>query len=144
MSKETTTPISVTVEALVKAPVEKVWKTWNSPEDITKWCQASEDWHAPYAENDLRKGGKFKTTMAAKDGSFSFDFGGEYTNVETNKVIEYTMEDGRKTKVVFTAQGSETMVVETFDAESQNPVEMQKQGWQAILNNFKKYTETSL
>ncbi|WP_028981065.1 SRPBCC family protein [Sporocytophaga myxococcoides] len=142
MSKETTTPISVTVEALVKAPVEKVWKTWNSPEDITKWCQASDDWHAPYAENDLRKGGKFKTTMAAKDGSFSFDFGGEYTNVETNKVIEYTMEDGRKTKVVFTAQGNETKVVETFDAESQNPVEMQKQGWQAILNNFKKYTET--
>lgn len=142
MSKETTTPISVTVEALVKAPVEKVWKTWNAPEDITKWCQASDDWHAPYAENDLRKGGKFKTTMAAKDGSFSFDFGGEYTNVETNKVIEYTMEDGRKTKVVFTAQGNETKVVETFDAESQNPVEMQKQGWQAILNNFKKYTES--
>ncbi len=142
MSKETTTPISVTVEALVKAPVEKVWKTWNTPEDITKWCQASDDWHAPYAENDLRKGGKFKTTMAAKDGSFSFDFGGEYTNVEINKVIEYTMEDGRKTKVVFTVQGNETKVVETFDAESQNPVEMQKQGWQAILNNFKKYTET--
>ncbi|MBO9702095.1 MAG: SRPBCC family protein [Sporocytophaga sp.] len=142
MSKETTTPISVTVEALVKAPVEKVWKTWNSPEDITKWCQASDDWHAPYAENDLRKGGKFKTRMAAKDGSFSFDFGGEYTNVETNKVIEYTMGDGRKTKVVFSAQGNETKVVETFDAESQNPVEMQKQGWQAILNNFKKYTES--
>ncbi|GAL85672.1 activator of Hsp90 ATPase 1 family protein [Sporocytophaga myxococcoides] len=142
MSKETTKPISVTVEALVKAPVEKVWKTWNTPEDITKWCQASDDWHAPYAENDLRKGGKFKTTMAAKDGSFSFDFGGEYTNVEINKVIEYIMEDGRKTKIVFTAQGNETKVVETFDAESENPVEFQQQGWQAILNNFKKYTES--
>ncbi len=142
MSKETTNPISVTVEALVKAPVEKVWKTWNTPEDITKWCQASDDWHAPYAENDLRKGGKFKTTMAAKDGSFSFDFGGEYTNVETNKVIEYIMADGRKTKIVFTAQGNETNIVETFDAESENPVEFQRQGWQAILNNFKKYTES--
>jgi uncharacterized protein YndB with AHSA1/START domain len=142
MSKETTNPISVTVEALVKAPVEKVWKTWNTPEDITKWCQASDDWHAPYAENDLRKGGKFKTTMAAKDGSFSFDFGGEYTNVETNKLIEYIMADGRKTKIVFTAQGNETNIVETFDAESENPVEFQQQGWQAILNNFKKYTES--
>lgn len=142
MSKETTNPISVTVEALVNAPVEKVWKTWNTPEDITKWCQASDDWHAPYAENDLRKGGKFKTTMAAKDGSFSFDFGGEYTNVEINKVIEYVMEDGRKTKIVFTAQGNETKIVETFDAESENPVEFQQQGWQAILNNFKKYTES--
>ncbi|MCR6640184.1 MAG: SRPBCC family protein [Sporocytophaga sp.] len=142
MSKETTNPISVTVEALVKAPVEKVWKTWNTPEDITKWCQASDDWHAPYAENDLRKGGKFKTTMAAKDGSFSFDFGGEYTNVETNKVIEYVMADGRKTTIVFTAQGNATNIVETFDAESENPVEFQQQGWQAILNNFKKYTES--
>jgi uncharacterized protein YndB with AHSA1/START domain len=141
MSKETTNPISITVEALVKAPVETVWKTWNTPEDITQWCQASDDWHAPYAENDLRVGGKFKTTMAAKDGSFSFDFAGEYTNVEPHKVIEYIMEDGRKTKIVFTAQGNETRIVETFDAESENPIELQQQGWQAILNSFKSYTE---
>jgi len=132
---------AITVEALVQAPIAKVWDSWNKPEHITKWCQASDDWHAPFAENDIRTGGTFKTTMAAKDGSFSFDFGGVYSNVKENEIIEYTMGDGRKVKVTFKQEGNATKVVETFDPESQNPVEMQRGGWQAILNSFKNYTE---
>lgn len=132
---------AITVEATVNAPVEKVWTYWNEPTHITQWCAASDDWHAPHAENDLRKDGKFKTTMAAKDGSFSFDFGGVYTKVEPNRSIQYTMDDGRKVSVAFTAQGNATKVTETFEAEDTNPVEMQRGGWQAILNNFKSYTE---
>jgi uncharacterized protein YndB with AHSA1/START domain len=140
---ETAEKIAITVEAVVNAPVEKVWKYWSEPEHITRWAFASDDWHAPYADNDLRTGGKFKTTMAAKDGSFSFDFGGEYTQVETNKTIAYVMEDGRKVTVTFSGDGNETKVVETFDAETLHPVEMQRAGWQAILDNFKKYTESN-
>ncbi len=138
---ETATKTVITVEAIVKAPVEKVWKSWSEPQHITKWCQASDDWHAPFAENDLRTGGTFKTTMSAKDGSFSFDFGGVYSHVEKNKLIEYTIGDGRRVKIAFTANGSETKVTESFEAESENPVEMQRGGWQAILDNFKRYTE---
>lgn len=133
----------ITVEATVNAPVEKVWDYWSAPKHIMKWCQASEDWHAPHAENDLRTGGKFSTTMAAKDGSFSFDFGGQYTNVEPYKSIAYSMDDGRKVTIAFTAQGDQTHISETFDAETQNPEEMQRGGWQAILDNFKTYTETN-
>lgn len=132
----------ITVEATVNAPVEKVWACWNEPQHITKWAFASDDWHAPYSENDVRTGGKFKTTMAAKDGSFSFDFAGVYDNVVPNKVIEYTMPDGRQTSILFESNGNMTKITETFDAENENPVEMQREGWQAILNNFKKYTET--
>src|ERR1043165_4084556 len=110
-----TTVKPITVEATINAPVEKVWKYWNSPEHITQWCSASDDWHAPYAENDLTVNGTFKTTMAAKDGSISFDFGGVYDNVVKNKLIEYTMGDGRKVKVVFSGGGDETTVTETFD-----------------------------
>ena len=131
----------ITVETTVNAPVEKVWKSWNEPRHITKWCAAAEDWHAPYAENDLRKDGKFKTTMAAKDGSFSFDFEGVYTKVEPNKTIEYTMSDGRTVQVYFCSNGNSTKIKETFEAETENPVEMQRQGWQAILDNFRNYTE---
>jgi uncharacterized protein YndB with AHSA1/START domain len=139
---ETIEKKSITVEATIKAPVEKVWKNWTEPKHITQWCQASEDWHAPHAENDLRNGGKFKTTMAAKDGSVSFDFGGSYTNVEQHKTIKYTMDDGRKVDVNFSGNGNETKVIETFEAETENSPEMQRQGWQAILDNFKKYTES--
>ena len=134
---------SITVEATVNAPVEKVWKLWNDPQHITKWCSASDDWHAPNAENDLRKDGKFKTTMAAKDGSFSFDFEGVYTRVEPNKTIEYTMSDDRKVKIDFSSSGNTTKVTETFEAETENPIEMQRGGWQAILDNFKKHVERS-
>ncbi len=138
---ETATKTPITVSTVINAPVGKVWNTWNGPEHITKWCQASPDWHAPYADNDLRVDGTFKTTMAAKDGSFSFDFGGVYTSVEPHKLIAYTMGDGRKVKVVFEDQGTSTRIIETFDPEDTNPIEMQQGGWQAILDNFKKYTE---
>ena len=131
----------ITVETTVKAPVEKVWKLWNGPEHITKWCNASPDWHTPRAENDLRTGGNFTTRMEAKDGSFGFDFGGTYDQVVPNELISYTMGDNRKVKIVFTANGAETKVVETFDPETINPIEMQRGGWQAILDNFKQYVE---
>jgi uncharacterized protein YndB with AHSA1/START domain len=140
---ETTEKTSITVETVVKAPVEKVWKFWNEPEHIMQWCRASDDWHAPYSENDLRKDGKFKTTMAAKDGSFSFDFEAVYTNVVPHKRIEYNIVDGRKVDVRFSPNGNETKVTETFEAESTNPIEMQRGGWQAILDNFKKHVESN-
>lgn len=133
----------VTVKNTVNAPVEKVWKYWSDPQHITKWCSPSDDWHTPRAENDLRTGGAFVSRMEAKDGSFGFDFGGVYDNVVENKLIEYTIADGRKVVIHFNAKGNETEVVETFDTENMNPVEMQRAGWQAILDNFKKYTENN-
>ncbi len=136
-----TTKTKITVEAIVNAPIEKVWKLWNGPEHITKWCTASDDWHTPKATNDLREGGKASATMAAKDGSFSFDFEYTYTKIKTNELIEYTIADGRKVWINFTTEGDKVNVVETFEAESENPIEMQQGGWQAILNNFKKYVE---
>jgi uncharacterized protein YndB with AHSA1/START domain len=139
---ETATKTAITVEATVNAPVEKVWSFWNGPHHITKWAQPSDDWHAPFAANDLRTDGTFKTTMAAKDGSFSFDFEGVYTNVQLHKLIEYTIADGRKVKIAFSLNGKETKITETFETEDINPVEMQRGGWQAILDSFKKYTET--
>src|SRR5688572_3590429 len=108
---ETMEKTAITVETTVKAPIEKVWESWNEPKHITQWCQASDDWHAPYSENDLRAGGKIKTTMAAKDGSMSFDFEGTYSKVEKHKVIEYTIADGRKVKITFSPNGNETKVV---------------------------------
>lgn len=134
---------SITIEATVHAPVEEVWKHWNQPEHITKWCHASDDWHAPHAENDLRVGGQFTTRMEAKDGSFGFDFGGVYDEVRTNEFISYTIGDGRKVAITFISQGNDTKVIETFDAEETNSVDMQRAGWQSILDNFKKYSEAS-
>jgi len=133
----------ITIEALVQAPIDKVWKYWNEPAHITKWCAASPEWHAPAADNDLKAGGKFTTTMAAKDGSMSFDFWGIYDQVKTNELIEYTMGDGRKAKIVFSKSGDTTKVVESFEPESENPRELQQGGWQAILNSFKSYTENN-
>ncbi len=140
---ETANNTTITVESTVNAPVEKVWEFWTDSKHITNWYNASDDWHAPYAENDLRKDGNFKTTLAAKDGSFSFDFAGVYTNIEEHKTIEYTLGDERKVTINFTPQGNTTKLVETFEAENTHPVEVQKSGWQAILDNFKKYTETA-
>jgi uncharacterized protein YndB with AHSA1/START domain len=134
---------SITVETLVNAPVEKAWKFFSDPEHITQWAFASDDWHAPYADNDLRKDGKFKTTMAAKDGSFSFDFEGVYTNVVPNKVVEYAMSDGRKVKVDFEADGNSTRIRETFDPETENPIDMQRAGWKAILENYRRHVESN-
>jgi uncharacterized protein YndB with AHSA1/START domain len=131
----------LTVQSTVNAPIEKVWESWNNPEDITNWCSASPDWHTPTATNDLREGGRFSSRMEAKDGSMGFDFGGQYTTVKKNETIEYTMDDDRKVKITFTPDGDTTKVTEQFEAESMNPIEMQQGGWQAILDNFKKYTE---
>ncbi len=132
----------ITVEATVHAPVATVWESWTNPEHITKWNNASDDWHTPWAKNDVRVGGSFSSRMEAKDGSFGFEFGGVYDAVTTNELIAYTMADGRKVTVKFSAEGDVTKVVESFDAENENPVEMQQMGWQAILDNFKKYTES--
>ena len=131
----------ISVETTVNAPVEKVWKHWNTPESIMKWYFASDDWHAPRAVNDLKVGGKFMTRMESKDGSMGFDFEGTYTKVDEYKLIEYVLADARKIIVTFTVKGKGTIVTERFDPENENPIEMQKGGWQAILNNFKKFTE---
>jgi uncharacterized protein YndB with AHSA1/START domain len=139
---DTTPKTKITVEALVKAPVEVVWDLWTTAEDITQWNHASDSWHTPRAKNDLRKGGTFLFRMEAKDGSFGFDFGGVYDRVELYDSLAYTLGDGRRVEITFTRNGPETKVVETFEAESQNSIEMQRGGWQAILNNFKKYVET--
>jgi uncharacterized protein YndB with AHSA1/START domain len=133
----------ITIETSIKAPVEKVWQFWSSPQHIMKWNNASDDWHTTKSENDLRVGGQFLSRMEAKDGSFGFDFGGVYDEVKKNELIAYTLGDGRKVVNEFTAQGNTTDIKITFEAESMNPVEMQKGGWQAILDNFKKYTESN-
>ncbi len=126
----------------MNAPVEKVWRSWTEPQHITKWNNASDDWHTPWVKADLREGGSFVARMEAKDGSMGFDFGGVYDVLKTNEYIEYTIGDGRKVQVSFSGSGNQTKVVETFEAESMNSVELQRGGWQAILDNFKKYTET--
>lgn len=138
---EPTDKTIISVQVTINAPIETVWKHWTSPEDITKWNNASEDWHTPRAENDLRPGGHFLYRMESKDGSSGFDFGGVYDRISTNDIIEYTIGDGRKVKIVFTGNGNETSVVESFETENTNSLELQRNGWQAILNNFKKYTE---
>ncbi len=133
----------ITVSAVVDVAVEKAWACWNEPEHIRQWAFASDEWHVPKAENDLQVGGRFLTRMEAKDGSMGFDFDGVYGAVKTNEYIEYTIGDGRKVTVTFTQQDSGTLLVESFEAESTNPVEMQQAGWQSILNNFKKYAEAT-
>ncbi|HNZ71399.1 MAG TPA: SRPBCC family protein [Prolixibacteraceae bacterium] len=135
--------IAITVQAAIAAPVDKVWNCWTDPSHIVKWNSASDDWHTPNATNDLRPGGKFTSRMEAKDGSFGFDFEGVYDEVILNEYIEYTIADGRKVKIVFNRNGDHCEVVETFEAETQNSVELQREGWQAIMNNFKKYVENS-
>ena len=136
-----TEKINITVATTVNAPVAKVWEFWTNPKHITNWNNASDDWHTPRAENDLRVGGKFLSRMEAKDGSMGFDFNGVYDEMKTNELIVYTMEDGRKVKINFEDLGNETNITETFEAENENPVELQRGGWQSILDNFKKYTE---
>jgi uncharacterized protein YndB with AHSA1/START domain len=134
----------ITVQTVVNAPIEKVWEYWNSPEHIPGWAFAQDDWEAHSAENDVRVGGNFKTTMAAKDKSASFDFGGAYTAVEEHKLLEYDMGDsGRHVKIEFEETPEGVKIIETFDPENENPEEKQRFGWQAILDNFKKYTEGS-
>ncbi|MDQ0878735.1 uncharacterized protein YndB with AHSA1/START domain [Paenibacillus sp. V4I3] len=134
---------TITVETTVHAPTEKVWEYWTEPQHIKKWSFASDDWHAPNAENDLRVGGKFLTRLEAKDGSFGFDLGGVYDEVRINEFISYTMGDGRKVAITFISLENDTKVIEAFEAETTNSIEMQKAGWQAFLDNFKKYSEIS-
>ncbi len=131
----------ITVETIVKTPIEKVWQFWNQPEHIMKWAFASDDWEVPTAQNDLREDGKLKITMAAKDKSASFDLIGNYTALKEHQLIEYNLEDGRHVKTVFSQLPAGVKVTETFDPEDENPIDMQRSGWQAILDNFKKYAE---
>jgi len=129
----------ITVEATANAPVEKVWKAWNTPGDIMQWNTPDPSWHSTSSEVDLREGGKFKTRMEAKDGSFGFDFEGMYDKVELHEEITYTMPDGRKATTLFADRNGRTHITTTFDPETQNAPEFQKQGWQAILDNFVTY-----
>jgi uncharacterized protein YndB with AHSA1/START domain len=132
--------MKITVEAIVKAPVAKVWSAYTTPDDIKLWNAASDDWHTTKSTVDLRVGGAFTSRMEAKDGSFGFDFSGMYTKIVPNELIEYSFGD-RTGTVEFIAGANDVTVRVTFDAESENPVEQQRQGWQAILNNFAKHVE---
>ena len=132
---------TITIQAVIQAPVEIVWELYTAPEHVTQWNHASEDWHTPKAENDLRPGGKFLYRMETKDGSSGFDFWGTYNRIKTNEFIEYIMGDGRRVKVTFTKKKHETNVVIEFDAEIKNSIKMQRSGWKAILDNFKQYVE---
>ncbi len=133
----------ITVKAHVNAPIEKIWECWTEPKHITKWNSASDDWHTPRATNDLIVGGKFNTRMESKDGTQGFDFIGVYTQIEPHKLIEYTMEDGRKVKIEFVKEEDGYTIIETFDPENENPLEMQRAGWQSILDGFKNYVESN-
>jgi uncharacterized protein YndB with AHSA1/START domain len=141
LAEGTVKPV-ITISAAINAPVEQVWESWITPAHIMKWNHASDDWHCPASSNDVRTGGKFSATMAAKDGSFSFDFNGNYNEVKELEQIDATLSDGRMWKTYFKPDGDKTIVTERFEAESENSLELQQGGWQAILNNFKKYTET--
>ena len=138
---ETTEKTAVTVETSINAPIAKVWKYWTKPEHIIHWNNASEDWCTPTAENDLKETGKFIYKMEAKDGSFGFEFEGVYTEIKDQEVIAYKLADGRQVAIHFSSEGEDTKIVETFEAESVNTIELQREGWQAILDNFKKYCE---
>lgn len=135
---------TITVTAVVQAPLTKVWQHWTSPDHICQWLFASDDWECPKAEHDLKEGGRICFTMRAKDGSAGFDFTGYYTNVQPQHLIEYTIDDGRKVQITFTDQGGTTQVIETFEMENTHSEEQQRSGWQAIMNNFKKQVESGL
>lgn len=133
---------TLTVTATIKAPSSRVWQAYNDPQAIQQWNQASPDWHCPASQNDVSVGGRFKHTMAARDGSFSFDFSGIYTDVEPEKRLAYSMDDGRAVVVHFIQSTPDTTrIVIEFEAENEHSLEQQQQGWQAILDNFKKYVE---
>lgn len=134
---------TITIESTINADEKKAWEMWTEPKHIEKWNQASADWECPHAENDVRVGGKFLSTMAAKDGSAKFDFTGTYTEVIPGKKLAYTMDDSRKADVSFTQQGQGVHIVVTFEMENENSEEMQRGGWQAILDSYKHYVETN-
>jgi len=134
--------MKITVETLVKAPLPAVWHAWNNPDDIVQWNAASADWHTTGSKVDLREGGSFSARMEAKDGSMGFDFEGTYTRVEPQRVIEFVMEDKRAVTIEFTQESGGVRVRETFDAEDTFTAEQQRQGWQAILDNFARHVES--
>jgi uncharacterized protein YndB with AHSA1/START domain len=134
---------TITVETTINAPIEKVWDFWTKPEHICNWNFASESWHNPSAENDLVVGGKFSYRMEAKDGSFGFDYWGVYEKITINRLIEFVLGDNRRVQINFLETGNLTRITETFEAEFVNAIELQRTGWQAILDNFKKYVEAS-
>jgi uncharacterized protein YndB with AHSA1/START domain len=134
---------SITIETTIAADIQTVWQHWTQPEHITNWNFASDDWHCPVAENELRAGGRFSYTMATKDDTMRFDFGGIYDSVIDQQQIAYTLADGRHVTITFTDLGDMTSVTEIFEPETMNPVDMQRDGWQAILNNFKQYVQSS-
>src|SRR5690349_3457141 len=136
-------PTKITVETTIRADKDKVWDFYTNPDHITQWNFADPSWHCPNAENEMRIGGKYRARMEARDGSFGFDFEAVYTDLAIGDSFSYVMPDGREVNVSFDEGGGKTDVVVTFDAETQNPVEMQKGGWQAILNNFKAYAESN-
>ena len=131
----------ISVEANIKAPIYRVWEMWTTAEHITKWNTASDDWQTTFAENDLRKGGHFLFRMEAKDRSSGFDFDGVYDDVKINQLIEYTLSDARKVRILFMDNDDRTKIIQSFEAEESNTIEEQRDGWQNILNNFKKYVE---
>ncbi len=133
--------LNITVQTIVNLTVEKVWHFWTNPEDIVNWNHASEDWHTTKASNDLYKGGRFTYRMEAKDGSMGFDFGGVYENIINQKQIDIILDDDRKVNITFISNDNSTEIIETFEAETENPIELQRFGWQCIMDNFKKYAE---
>ncbi|XWN37219.1 MAG: SRPBCC family protein [Balneola sp.] len=134
----------ITIDSTINVNSEKVWNYWTEPDHITKWNFASDDWCCPSAENDMTIGGTYKARMEAKDGSFGFDFEAVYDEIIEHKKIVYTIADGRKVTTTFEKIDGLTKVTTTFEAESENPIEMQRDGWQAILNNFKRYSEKNI
>lgn len=134
----------IKIEATIDAPVDKVWETWVNPEDVKNWNAASDDWQTSAASNDLKIGGKFNYRMEAKDGSAGFDFWGIYDDIVENENIFYTMGDQRKVWLTFHEMGDATHLVEEFEAEDQNSLKMQREGWQAILDRFANYVEAKL
>ena len=132
----------ITIEVLVEGSLPIVWNCFTQPQHITKWNFASEEWHCPRATNDLKVGGTYSARMEAKDGSFGFDFTAVYDEVVEKRRLSYTLEDGRNVVTTFEKIGEGTKVQTVFDAEKSNSEDLQKAGWHAILNNFKKYAES--
>ena len=135
--------MKITIETTVAAPIEKVWRAWTTPEDIQCWNAASEEWHCPSAEIDLRPGGHFSYRMEAKDGSMGFDFSGTFVRVVPNEVIEFSLDDDRSVVVEFLEEDHAVTVRETFEAETVHAAEQQRQGWQAILERFAKHVQSA-
>jgi uncharacterized protein YndB with AHSA1/START domain len=133
----------IKIEAIILKPMDTVWEMWTKPEHITKWYFASDDWHAPSSTSDFTVGGKLSIRMEAKDGSFGFDFWGIYNDIKVNEKVGITLGDDRKWDTYFSKVEGGVKVIEEFEAENENPIEMQQTGWQMILNNFKKYVESN-